>query len=156
VKRIVLVEGRARRQRAALWLGADRVLHPTEDDVGAEVLREFPHGPELVVEAVGLAETIQSSMKLVRPRGTVFVMGVCFGDVAMQPVRWMLKEMTIRSSLGCDRAEHLAAASMIGEREFDPQPLITRRVSLSEAPKAVADLAAGADEIKVVVEHDRG
>jgi L-iditol 2-dehydrogenase len=156
VKRILVVEPRPRRQQAALKLGAERVLHPTDDDVVAQVRREFPHGPEIAVEAVGLADTVQLSTRLVRPRGTVLVMGVCFGDVSMQPLRWMLKELTIRSSLGCDREEHLVAANMIGGGAFDPRPLITRRVSLSQVPETVAALAAGADEIKVVVEHDRG
>ena len=32
---------------------------------------------------------------------------------------------------------------------------LARRIGLDEVPTAVADLAAGADEIKVVVEHDR-
>ena len=67
----------------------------------------------------------------------------------------MLRELTIRSSIGGERRELQAAVQMIDAGELDPAPLITRRVSLAEAPEAVATLARGADEIKVVVEHDR-
>lgn len=85
----------------------------------------------------------------------MFLMGVCFTEVPMQPIRWMLNELTLRSSIGCDRADHAIAVEMISRGELDPRPLVTRRVSLAEAPKAVAALAGGADEIKVVVEHER-
>lgn len=156
VEHVWVVEGRPRRRQAALALGADRSLHPTDDDVEAQVRGEFPHGMELVVEAAGLPETILTSMKLVRPGGSVFVMGVCFGDVAVQPVQWLLKEMTIRSSLGCSREDQLIATEMIAKGEVDPKPLITRRVSLAEAPEILSLLAKGADEIKAVVEYDRG
>jgi 2-desacetyl-2-hydroxyethyl bacteriochlorophyllide A dehydrogenase len=155
VERVWAVEGRPRRRQAALALGADRTLHPTDDEVETEVRREFRHGFELVVEAAGLPETIRSSMKLVRAGGSVFVMGVCFGDVAVQPVQWLLKEMTIRASLGCSREDQTTAAEMIASGELDPGPLITRRVSLAETPEILVALAKGADEIKAVVEHDR-
>jgi 2-desacetyl-2-hydroxyethyl bacteriochlorophyllide A dehydrogenase len=155
VERVLVTEGRSRRQDAALKLGADRVVHPTQQDVPAEVQREFGPGPDLVVEAVGLPETIHSSLKLVRPGGTVFLMGVCLEEVSFLPVLWLLKELTIRSSIGCNRQDQLDAANMIEAGDLDPGPLITRRVSLAEAPDAVSALAHGADEIKVVVEHDR-
>jgi L-iditol 2-dehydrogenase len=155
VKRVVVAEGRPRRTEAALALGAERVLHPVDDDVVEEVRRHFAHGAALVIEAVGLPETILTAQRLARPGGTVFVMGVCFTEVPMQPLRWMINELTLRSSIGCDRTDHATAVDIIARGELDPRPLVTRRVSLAEAPKAVAALAAGADEIKVVVEHDR-
>jgi 2-desacetyl-2-hydroxyethyl bacteriochlorophyllide A dehydrogenase len=155
VQHVWAVEGRPQRRQAALALGADRTLHPVDDDVETEVRREFPHGLELVVEAAGLAETITSSMKLMRPGGSVFVIGVCFGDVAVQPVQWLLKEITIHASLGCSREDQVTATEMIAKGELDPAPLVTRRVPLAEVPEMLVALEKGADEVKVVVEHDR-
>jgi 2-desacetyl-2-hydroxyethyl bacteriochlorophyllide A dehydrogenase len=152
VGRIFVVEGRARRREAARRLGAERVLDPA-DDVVAELRRELPVGPDLAIEAVGRPETIEQAQRIVRPRGSVFVMGLCLEDIRVRPVRWMLKEMTLRSSLGCDREDHARAVAMIDGGAFDPLPLVTRRVPLADAPAAIAALAAGADEIKVVVEH---
>ncbi|MBM4336734.1 MAG: zinc-binding dehydrogenase [Deltaproteobacteria bacterium] len=155
VSDVWVVEGRARRREAALRLGAERVLDPAED-VRAEVARRFGPGPELVIEAVGLPETIERAQRLVRPRGTVFLMGLCLDELPMRPIRWLLNELTLRSSLGCELEEHRRAVELIGSGAIDAAPLITRRIALSEAPEAFAALAAGADEIKVVVEHGRG
>jgi threonine dehydrogenase-like Zn-dependent dehydrogenase len=155
VERVWVVEGRARRREAARALGAERVLDPVGDDVPAAVEGSFPHGPDLVVEAVGLPETIESSFRLARPGGSVYLMGVCLGSIEVLPVSWMLKELTIRSSLGCSRDEQLRALAWVTGGTPDARPLVTRRIGLDEVPGAMTDLARGADEIKVVVEHDR-
>lgn len=71
------------------------------------------------------------------------------------PVSWMLKELTIRSSLGCSRDEQQRALAWVIEESANARPLVTRRIGLDEVPAAMIDLAAVADEIKVVVEHGR-
>ena len=154
VERAWLVEGRPRRREAAGALGAERVLDPSGEDVEAAVRDAFPYGPDVVVEAVGLPETIHSSFRLARPGGSVLLMGVCIGTIEVLPVSWMLKELTIRSSLGCSREEQRRALDWVLEGNPDPRPLVTRRVGLDQAPGAMIDLARGADEIKVVVEYD--
>jgi NADPH2:quinone reductase len=155
LERIWLVEGRARRREAARALGAERVLDPVDDEVEAAVQGAFPGGPDLVVEAVGLHETIQSSFRMARAGGSVFLIGVCLGTIEVLPVSWMLKELTIRSSLGCSREEQRRALAWVIEESANARPLVTRRIGLDDVPAAMIDLAAGADEIKVVVEHDR-
>lgn len=153
VARVLVIEGRTRRREAALALGAEHVLHPDED-VRAAVAERFGAGADLVIEAVGLPATIAQAQSLVRPRGTVFIMGLCLEAVPVHPVRWMLNELTLRSSLGCDLEDHRRAVAWIDDGGLDPRPLVTRRIPLAEAPDAIAALAAGADEIKVVVQHE--
>jgi L-iditol 2-dehydrogenase len=155
VERVWAVEGRPRRREAAHALGAERVLDPVGEDVAAAVGSTFPHGPDVIVEAVGLPETIHSSFRLARPHGTVLLMGVCMGTIEVLPVSWMLKELTIRSSLGCSLDEQRQALDWVAGSTPDARPLVTRRIRLDEVPGAMIDLARGADEIKVVVEHDR-
>jgi L-iditol 2-dehydrogenase len=155
VQDVWVVEGRARRRDAALRLGAERVLDPAED-VRAEATRRFGPGPDLVVEAVGIPATIELAQRLVRPCGTVFLMGLCLDEIPMRPIRWMLNELTLRSSLGCDVEDHRRAVALLEVGAVDAAPLVTKRVALADAPEAVSALAAGADEIKVVVEHGRG
>jgi len=152
VERIVAIEGRARRRDAALALGAERVLAPG-DDVQPALRDVFPLGADLVVEAVGRPDTIRQSFRWARPGGTVLLMGLCLEDVEMRPLGWLLKELVIRSSLGCDRDDLRGALDWIDSGAVDPRPLVTRRIPLEDAVDALPDLAAGADEIKVVVEH---
>ena len=151
---IVVVEGRRRRAEAALRLGAERVISP-HDDIEHEVRRSFPGGPPIVIEAVGHPATVMQAMKLTRPGGSAFLMGVCGEPVRVNPFRWMTKELTIRTSIGTDLDRHAEATRLIDTGEVDASSLITSRISLDEAPDAFEALAGGADEIKVVVEHER-
>jgi len=154
VERIAVIEGRRRRRDAARALGAECVLDPGDDVAGA-VRAMFGAGPPIVIEAVGAPATVLQAMTLTRPGGSVFLMGVCAEPIPMNPFRWMRKELTIRTSIGTGRAEHAAATALIAGGVVDAAPLITARVALADAPDAFAALAAGADEIKVVVEHER-
>jgi 2-desacetyl-2-hydroxyethyl bacteriochlorophyllide A dehydrogenase len=151
---IVVVEGRHRRADAALSLGAERVIDPG-DDVEREVRRSMPGGPPIVIEAVGHPATVMQAMKLTRPGGSAFLMGVCGEPVRVNPFRWMTKELTIRTSIGTDLERHAEATQLIDRGDVDASALITSRITLDEAPDAFEALAGGADEIKVVVEHGR-
>jgi threonine dehydrogenase-like Zn-dependent dehydrogenase len=151
--RVWVVEGRPRRRDAALALGAERVLHPEKDDVKAELRAACPQGADLVIEAVGLEATIQASFLMVRPGGNVIVMGVTPGPIQVHPGVWLVKELTIRSSIGCDLNDHRAALDLLTSGRVDAAPLVTRRIGIEEVPKVLAELAAGADEVKVVAEH---
>jgi 2-desacetyl-2-hydroxyethyl bacteriochlorophyllide A dehydrogenase len=154
VKRAVVIEGRPLRREAARALGADVVLHPATDDVRARLREEFPLGADLVIEAVGLPQTIRSSFGMARPHGTVALMGVCLEPVEVKPIGWLVNELTLRSSLGCSRDDQREALRMLARQELDPQPLLTRRIGIEDVPNALVELASGADEIKVIVEHE--
>lgn len=156
VERVWVIEGRPRRRAAAADLGAERVLDPGADDVQRALRDAFPHGADIIVEAVGLPETIQASFRWARPSGTVFLMGVCTGDVTLRPIGWLLKELTIRSSYGCSRDDQRAALELLRTGQVDARPLVTRRIAIEDAPDALPALAGGADEIKIVVEHGHG
>lgn len=153
VPRIFVIEGRQKRAAAALSLGAERVLHPFDDDVKGILKQAFPLGADLVIEAVGHADTIRSSFLMVRPQGSVVIMGVNDGPIEMDPGIWMVKELKIRSSIGCDLQEHIDAVGLIVSGEIDADALVSRRIALDEVPDTIEALASGADEIKVVVEH---
>lgn len=154
-ERVWVIESRPRRREAALALGAERVLHPTDDDVYRELRAAFPFGADLSIEAVGKTGTIQDSFRFARPGGAVVLMGVCLQDVPVRPIGWMLKELTIHSSIGCSADDQRSALDLVSTGAVDPLPLVTRRIGIEDIPKALPEIAAGADEIKVVVEHGR-
>jgi (R,R)-butanediol dehydrogenase/meso-butanediol dehydrogenase/diacetyl reductase len=151
VPHVVAVEGRGRRRAAALAMGADEVLMP--DEAGDAVARRFPVGPDVVVECVGTGPTSHLATTMVRPRGTVVLMGVCTEPFRVNTVRWLVKELTIRTSVGTGPSEQQRALDLIATRAVDVSSLITARIGLDEVADALEALSAGADEIKVVVMH---
>lgn len=151
---IIAVEGRARRAAAALALGADEVLLPS-DDVAHELTRRFRVGPDLVIECVGLPSTTYLATSLARPGGTVLLMGACGEPFRVNTYRWLQKELTIRTSIGTGAAEQRRALDLLTNGAIAAASFVSARISLAEVPEAFAALAAGADEVKIVVEHAR-
>jgi len=156
VEHVVAIEARPRRREAALALGAERVLDPGAADLQPQLRSVFPHGADLVIEAVGLPDTIRSAIRWARPGGTVLVMGVCLEDVELRPIAWLLKELTIRASLGCSHEDQREALGLLSRGSVDASRLVTRRIGIEEVAGVMPALSAGADEIKVVVEHEHG
>ncbi len=87
--------------------------------------------------------------------GGVLLIGAFLGSIEVLPVTWMLKELTIRSSLGCSREQQRQALDWVTADRPDARPLVTRRIGMEQVQDTLVDLASGADEIKVVIEHDR-
>jgi threonine dehydrogenase-like Zn-dependent dehydrogenase len=155
VDRIIAVESRPGRAQLAARLGADLVLDPA-DDIPRALEQVSPVGVDVVVEAAGVLPTIETAWRIVRPGGTVILQGLPKDPFPFDVQRWALKEVTVATSIGQSLEQHQNALDAIATRADIPfDAFVTRRVPLDDAPQAFADLAAGADEIKIVVETSR-
>lgn len=145
-------------ERARL-VGATRVL--AEKDATPEALdgagREAPI--DVVVETVGgRADTLRAAAAAARPGGSVSVVGVFFGQLALDPMPLLLKELTLAWSYcygedpahGADFAE---AVDIVAAARDALAPLVTHTVPLAEVDRAfalAADRRAGAVKVSVV------
>jgi threonine dehydrogenase-like Zn-dependent dehydrogenase len=141
-------------------LGAARVLHEAEatpralDALGREA------AIDLVVETVGgRADTLRGALAAVRPGGTISVVGLFLGDVALDPLAPLMKEVTLAWSYCYGRRDAGSAGSdfataigvLDGEREA-LAPLVTHRFPLersADAFAAAADRRGGAVKISI-------
>ncbi|MEY3026451.1 MAG: 2-deoxy-scyllo-inosamine dehydrogenase [Planctomycetota bacterium] len=107
---------------------------------------------EIVIDTTGSAETIVASCRMARARGHVVVAGISArAPVAVDLSQIALDEIEVHGSgfgpLG-------AAIERLARRAIDPSPLISRRVGLADAPKAIAMLAEP-DVFSVLVQVTR-
>ena len=112
---------------------------------------------DVVIEAAGSASSIQRSVELVKPGGTVVVLGVVHGPLDIPLPALLVKEVRLVASMGyCGHPgeremEH--AAQMLAARPEIGASLITHRFPLEDAAEAfrvAADRGSGA--MKVTVE----
>jgi threonine dehydrogenase-like Zn-dependent dehydrogenase len=112
---------------------------------------------DLVVEAAGSIDSIERCLELVRPGGTVVVLGV-FGRAMEVPFRpFLLKEVSVRASIGyCDHgdgSDMLDAATLLAARPEIADAVISHRFPIDDAAEAfrtASDRSRGV--MKVVVE----
>ncbi len=146
----------ARRARA-LALGADLAFHPGDVPERYRTgTRETEARFDLVLEATGATAGLSTAGSLVRPFGTLCVVGYHHtGDAAMDMDLWY-KGATIVNGFCPDRRRMLAAMAgvleLIAARRFSYAPLITHRFGLDQVDEAFRTMrAAGPDFVKGVL-----
>jgi len=145
-------------QRLGAGLVALEARHPHQIAAG-ERLGSVPANGifDVVIEAAGSESSLHRAVELVRPEGTVVVLGVYTPDVRFPYSEALLKEVRIVPAVGYCRhgggRDFDEAATMLRERPEIASTLITHRFPLDDAPEAfrvAADKSSGA--IRVVLE----
>jgi S-(hydroxymethyl)glutathione dehydrogenase/alcohol dehydrogenase len=141
----------------AMELGATHgVVVAAADATRAAVLHRIPGGADHVVEAIGLAATAELALEVVRPGGTVTLVGMTAQGVRAGVEVYAFVERGIRllgSNYGsADPAvafPELAAHAIAGRLPIDR--LIEERVGLGDLPRAFEAMRRGDGARRVVV-----
>lgn len=140
-------------ERAAVLrrLGASAVVNYRETPKWGPVVRDLADGRlDLVVE-VGGAETLDQSVRFVRPGGTVALIGVLSGNFATFNLSLAVMRQVRLQGITCgDRESFEAMLRSIAPTPIDP--VIDRRFSLDDAPAAFARMKANAHVGKILVD----
>lgn len=117
------------RERARL-LGADEVIGPDAD----------PGQVDVVIEATGVRSGLRASAALVRPFGTLCVVGYHHTEEPVLDMDLWYKAVTIVNGFCPDQTRLMAAMHkslrLVAERRFSYEPLVTHRFGLDEVDRA--------------------
>jgi 2-desacetyl-2-hydroxyethyl bacteriochlorophyllide A dehydrogenase len=151
---VILVTRQASRRSLAEGLGATASVDPAAGDVIAQIAGEtglVPGGVDVVLECAGVGETVIQATKLVRPGGTAVILGVMpQGEtIAIEPFDLLFREVKLVTSF-LNPFTHRRAADLIASGMIEVETLISRKVSLDDAPEAVGN-PPRPGEVKVLV-----
>lgn len=123
------------RLKLARQVGADEVLHSS----GAELLAEIKRltngrGVDVVLEAVGLNQTVGSAIDCVRKAGTVTLIGNVSPEVTLPLQKVVVKQIKLQGSCASS-GEYPEAIELIAAGKITVKPLITAVASLEEGPR---------------------
>lgn len=155
--RVILVTRQASRRSLAEDLGATASIDPGADDLIEQIAGAaglVPGGVDVVLECAGVGETVVQATKLVRPGGTAVILGVMpQGEtVAIEPFDLLFREVRLVTSF-LNPYTHRRAADLIAAGTIEVGKLISRKVSLKEAPEVVSN-PPQPGEVKVLVIPD--
>jgi alcohol dehydrogenase len=134
-RELIAVDGVAARRALAETLGAHAVA--PEDAAGAVASASAGMGADVVIEAAGALPALDASLELVRPQGTVSVIGAHFEpDYPLNNLLMFEKEITLRFTIGDPTRDRERLLATIGAGAMKPSQVITHRMPLAEAPDA--------------------
>lgn len=150
---IVVVDVADSRLEAAHKLGARTVINSRTADVRAAVAALTEGlGADVAMEAVGIPETFELAVDLVRPGGHIANIGVHGAPATLHLEKAWIRDLTITTGL-VDTASTPTLIRLVQSGQLEPTRLITHRFDLSEFPAAY-DVFARAQEtgaLKVVL-----
>lgn len=147
---IIGVESDPTRTAMARKMGADVVLNQNEVDVISEVKRLTDGGADVAIEALGIQETFENSLRCLRPGGTLSSLGVYSGKLQVPYDAFAAgigdyKIVTTLCPGGKERMRRLI--NLVQSGRFDPTPLITHRFSLDNIVEAYEMFAERRDGV---------
>lgn len=140
------------RLEQAMELGAAQTI--LADEGQDTLLKELaPLGYDIVADATGLPYVLESAFNYVRPRGKVWVFGVCPPDAqaSFNPFQVFRKDLTIIGSFAVNRTFQESIA-LIQSEAVKVEPLISHRLPLSRFEEGFELAQRAPDRMKVQFE----
>ncbi|WP_026381192.1 NAD(P)-dependent alcohol dehydrogenase [Afifella pfennigii] len=137
---IIGVEAVPARMEIAQKMGADHIVDFTKVDPVDEILRLTDgRGVDVAIEALGLQETFEAALRVLRPGGTLSSLGVYSADLKIPLDGFLagLGDQTIVTTLcpgGKERMRRLM--QVIASDRLDTRPLVTHRFKLNDIEEA--------------------
>ena len=154
---IIAIEPDAGRRELALALGADIAVAP-----GPEVrqaVNDCTAGlrADIAFDCAGIPQTLQQSVDMVRAGGSVCMVGVSGGAATINPMRWMMKEVSVDTSILFNLDEMATTAQLIADKRISTKGMVAGTVTLDELPDTIDDLAnRRRDAVKLLVDPTTG
>ena len=133
---ILVVEPDGERRDLACTLGADAALAPS--DAAVEWLEAQSHGlgADVVIDCAGMSGRVRPSVPtLVRHGGLVVVVGRG-GATALDPDVLVVREVTVRGSIGYQVGDMRRVLALMEEDRLRPDPLVGPTIGVDEVPAA--------------------
>jgi alcohol dehydrogenase len=129
---VVVIDRADSRLEAALKFGADVVINSGREDPEA-VIGELTGGlgADVTMEAVGIPETFEQAVRLVRPGGHVANIGVHGTPATLHLEDIWIKNLTITTGL-VDTYSTPTLIGLVASHQLDTTPMITHRFPMDE------------------------
>ncbi|MCD1619497.1 zinc-dependent alcohol dehydrogenase family protein [Salipiger manganoxidans] len=126
----------------ALSLGMDAAVNAKDGDVAAQIREITGGGAHVSVEALGIPQTVNASIRCLRPLGRHLQVGMPVGHHAVQEVDMnavYMANLALYGTRGMPSHRYPSLLGLITRGKVDMSPLIAREIPLSQAG---AELAA--------------
>ena len=136
---VLLVDRLESRLARGVASGADLLQVAADDDLAAAV-REWSggDGPEVVVEATGVPDLVQTCVGLVAQAGRVVVVGLSNDPAPVRVGDLPLKEIDVLGVSCCGSGDFGGAVDLVSRRRDAAAGLVTHEFPLDRAPEAMA------------------
>ena len=133
-------------------VGAVHAINTAREDLHARLLEITDgHGPDVVIEAIGLPETFRAAVEEVSFTGRVVYIGYAKEPVAYETKSFVQKELDILGSRNALPDDFRAVIQMFEEGRFPVKEAISSVIALEEAPEALRAWSEDPSRVKKIM-----
>jgi alcohol dehydrogenase len=139
--RVVVVDVVEDKLTHALEHGAEAAVNARDGDAAARIVEITGGGAHVSVEALGIAETTNASIRCLRPLGRHVQVGMPVGHTAIMEIDMntvYMRNLALFGTRGMPAHRYPSLLSLIEGRRIDMSPLIARQVKLSDVGRELA------------------
>lgn len=149
--KLAMVATSRTREAIGLTVGVDRFF--IEGEGLAEELHGFFDGaPDLVIDCAGAVGSLTRAVEIVRPQGSVTVLGICEHQDQWVPALAVIKEVKLQFGVGTWLSEFRHAADTLDRGIVSPLAMITDIVSFNALPDMFETLKQRNNQCKVILD----
>jgi 2-desacetyl-2-hydroxyethyl bacteriochlorophyllide A dehydrogenase len=153
-KRIVAIDIVEKRLKMALQCGATDAVNSKDDVYGITRKLTDGVGLDVVFDAAGFPETINTGIEIARNGGTLLLVGMASPKMEIEYKHAVVKELRLQSSY-MYTSEMREGLQMIIDGKLNVAQMITSRHPMSEGPRIFEELASGkTSDIKVILTNE--
>ncbi|MFQ5712095.1 MAG: zinc-binding dehydrogenase, partial [Candidatus Geothermarchaeales archaeon] len=153
-ERVVMIDPVDERLEVAEKMGADETINPRREKP-VERVKQLTggRGADVVIEAVGLPETWEQALEMVKKGGTVLEFGGCPPGtrVGLEADLLHYGEVALLGAFHAKPHDFEVALSLIASGAVRVKPLITREMGLGEVEEALRILSTSKKDLKIAI-----
>lgn len=111
----------------------------------------FGGAPDVVIECAGVPGALANAIALVKPRGSVTVLGICEHADTWVPAQAILKEVKLQFAVGTHLSMFRHAADILDQGIVSPLAMVTDVVSFQQLPEIFEALKNRSSQCKVLL-----
>ncbi len=153
-RKVIVIDLVDERLGVAEELGADEIINPRYENPVDQVKRLTDGlGADVVIEAVGLPETWEQSLRFVKRGGTVLEFGGCppGTEIKLETDLLHYGEVKLLGTFHAKPREFEIALGLIASETVKLSPLITKKMSLDEIKEAFRTLFTSKRDLKIAI-----
>ena len=153
---ITLLETNNERGTKALNYGKiNEYYNALEENIIPKLIEKTIGGYDVVLECCGSTPAVTEAITLVRPGGTIVLVGVSLGTIDIPIVSAVMGEVTMKGAIAYKVEEFEQVIDMISKKEIDVSKYIDDRVGLDKVQESFERLTSGKDSaIKIIIKPE--
>ncbi|HAB67161.1 MAG TPA: hypothetical protein DCE23_07320 [Firmicutes bacterium] len=151
---VAVAEANEKRGKKAVQLRtADEFYDVKDKNFMNKVKENCPYGYDVVLDCSGNSAAVTTALSVVRPNGTVVMVGISMESITIPSVVLVMHELKVYGAIGYTYNEFVECINLMADRRIDVLRFVDDIVGLSDVQKAFERLTSGnGNEVKILID----